>query len=826
MTGLLPIEPLLPKIRQHLASSSALVLEAPPGAGKTTFVPLALLEEPWLRGQSIVMLEPRRLAARAAANRMASMLGEKPGGRVGYRTRLDSQVGPQTRLEVVTEGILTRRLQADPGLEGVGLLIFDEFHERSLQADLGLALALEVQALRDDLRLLVMSATLDGGAVAHLMGNAPRVTSEGRGFPVDVQHLGAPRGRLEAAIAAAVRRGLTEAAGDILVFLPGEAEIRRTAQALADEGHERLVIAPLFGALSPNQQDAALQPAPPGCRKVVLSSAVAETSLTIDGVRLVIDSGLSRRARFDPASGMTRLETGPVSRATAEQRRGRAGRTAPGLCYRLWHEAEERALPAFDRPEILDADLTPLALELAAWGADDSGQLAWLDPPPAGTMAQARELLQRLGALDKDGRISQHGRRMIRLGAHPRLAHMLLSAQDEDRRLACDLAALLSERDLLRNRRDADLRLRLDALRHPEERMPDVDRALLRRCRQAATQWQRRLKITNSGTKDSARAGSLLALAYPERLAQRRGARQGSFRMANGRGAQLPPEDPLAGEAWLAIASVEGSESDARIFLAAPITREEILDLFGEQVVEQERITWNEREDRIEAVRERRLDALVLEQRPLQRPGPEALVEALVQLIERRGLAFLPWDTAARQLRARVALLRRLEGSDAWPDWSDGALMAGLREWLAPHLAGMTRLDELRRLDLAEILAGRLDWRLRSLLDQKAPAHLQVPSGNRHRLDYTQGEGPVLAVKLQEMFGARESPRVADGRVPVVLHLLSPAGRPLQVTRDLATFWSRGYREVRAEMRGRYPKHPWPEDPLSAAPTARTKRRA
>lgn len=825
MSEMLPIEPLLPEIRQRLSSSSSLVLEAPPGAGKTTRVPLALLDEPWLRGQRILMLEPRRLAARAAANRMASLLGENPGGTVGYRTRLDSKVGPATRLEVVTEGILTRRIQADPGLEGVGLLIFDEFHERSLQADLGLALALEVQALREDLRILVMSATLDGAAIARLMGDAARVTSEGRGFPVEVHHLGPPKGRLEQAVASAVRRALHEATGDILVFLPGEAEIRRTAQVLEQDDFERLLIAPLYGALSSSQQDVALRPAPPGLRKVVLASAVAETSLTIEGIEVVIDSGLSRRARFDPTSGMTRLETGPVSRASADQRRGRAGRTSPGLCYRLWHEAQERALPAFDRPEILDADLAPLALELAAWGTVDPRQLAWLDPPPAGALAQARDLLQRLRALDPEGRITEHGRKMVRLGAHPRLGHMLLSAKGEDRLLACDIAALLSERDLLRGKRDADLRLRLDLLRFPETADQNINRATLKACKRLSSQWQSRLKV-RAAAANSQRAGRLLALAYPERLAQRRGDRAGSFRLASGRGAFLPTEDPLAAEDWLAVAALDGSESEARIFLAAPITREEILETFGERVSQHEKIAWDHREERLTAVRESRLDYLVLGQTQIARPEPEAVIEALVQVIEKRGLAYLRWDDAARQLQARVALLRRLDGPLAWPDWSDRELIGELRVWLAPHLAGISRLNDLQRLDLAEILLSQLDWAARARLDREAPTHLRVPSGNRYRLDYTQGEEPVLAVKLQEMFGARESPRVASGRIPVLLHLLSPAGRPLQVTRDLSTFWSRGYREVRAEMRGRYPKHPWPEDPLTAVATARTKSRA
>ncbi|WP_366556651.1 ATP-dependent helicase HrpB [Aquibaculum sediminis] len=827
MTETLPIEELLPALRRTLADERSAVVEAPPGAGKTTLVPLALLEELWLAGQKILMLEPRRLAARAAAARMASLLGEVPGQRVGYRTRLDSKVGRETRIEVVTEGILTRRLQSDPGLDGVGLVIFDEFHERSLQADLGLALCLEVQALRDDLRLLVMSATLDGAAVAALLGEAPRLTSAGRQHPVSVTHLGRPRDRLEPAITAAVRQALREAQGDLLVFLPGEGEIRRCEAALTEASTDEAVqVLPLYGALPPERQDAALRPAKAGRRKVILATAIAETSLTIEGVRVVIDSGLARRARFDPASGMTRLETGPVSRAAADQRRGRAGRTAPGHCYRLWSAPEERALPAFDRPEILDADLAPLALELAAWGLEDAEQLAWLDPPPAAALAQARDLLSALGALDADGRITEHGRAMNRLSAHPRLAHMLLSAEGTEKLLACDLAALLSERDILKAARDADLRLRLDLLREGAAATQGlrVDRGLLRRCRQAAAEWRRRLGLSGKPVSSEA-AGRLLALAYPERLGQARSGRPGSFRLANGRGAVLRVEDPLSAADWLAVAHLDGAERDARIFLAAPLTQAEIEAVCAERIEESENITWNERSGRVEALWQRRIGALVLERRPLARPAPEQIAAALLQAVERRGMESLPWSQAARQLQARVALLRRVEGEETWPDLSDAALARDLATWLQPYLHGMTRLEDLQRLNLAAILTDRLDWPQRQRLDSLAPTHLSTPSGRRHRLDYCAGDQPVLAVKLQEMFGAESSPSLAGGRVPVLLHLLSPAGRPLQVTGDLRTFWREGYREVRAEMRGRYPKHPWPEDPLTAPATARAKPR-
>lgn len=829
MSDPLPIEPLLPDLRATLSAHRSAVLQAPPGAGKTTLVPLALVDEPWLAGRSIVMLEPRRLAARAAAARMAALLGEALGRTVGYRTRLDSKVGPQTRIEVVTEGILTRRLQADPDLQGVGLVIFDEFHERSLQADLGLALSLEVQALREDLRLLVMSATLEGEAVAALLGETPCLSSAGRSHPVAVHHLGRPKGRLEPAVTAAVRRALGEAPGDILVFLPGEAEIRRCDALLQEAELSQVRIHSLFGALSAEQQDAALRPAPDGRRKIVLASAIAETSLTIEGVRVVVDAGLSRRARFDPASGMTRLETGPVSRAGAEQRRGRAGRTAPGVCYRLWSEAEERSLPAFERPEILDADLAPLALELAAWGSADASDLAWLDPPPAAALAQARDLLFRLGAVGDDGRITGHGRRMASLGVHPRLAHMLLASEGADRLLACDLAALLSERDILKGARDADLRLRLELLR--DGRAEDapagarLDQGLRRRCRQAAAEWRRRLRLSGEPAS-SANCGRVLALAYPERLAQRRGDRPGAFRLASGRGALLPESDPLATADWLAVGHLDAAERDARIFLAAPISREEIEADFAERIETHDEVFWDERSASVQALQQRRLDSLILDQRQLPAPSPEAIIAALLGAIRRRGLEILPWTRGARQLQARVALLRRVDKQAVWPDLGEPALLEQLEDWLGPFLSGLRSLPAVQKLDMEAILRAQLDWPARQRLDELAPTHLAVPSGNRHRLDYTKGGEPVLAIKLQEMFGATQSPRIAAGRVPVVLHLLSPAGRPLQVTSDLATFWAKGYAEVRAEMRGRYPKHPWPEDPLQAVPTARTKRKA
>ncbi|TCT08409.1 ATP-dependent helicase HrpB [Tepidamorphus gemmatus] len=828
----LPIEAVLPELEAALADHSAAVLEAPPGAGKTTRVPLALLEAPWLAGRRIVMLEPRRLAARAAAQRMADMLGEAVGETVGYRTRLDSVVGRTTRIEVVTEGILTRRLQSDPGLEGVGLVIFDEFHERSLQADLGLALTLEVTSLRDDLKLLVMSATLDGSAVAALLGGAPVIRTQGRSFPVETRHLRRPpRDRFVPAMAEAVRRALADTDGDMLVFLPGEGEIRRLAALIAEAGlPESADVMPLYGALDRAAQDAAIRPSAGGRRKVVLATSIAETSLTIDGVRVVIDGGLSRRARFDPVSAMSRLETVPVSRAAAEQRRGRAGRTAPGVCYRLWSLAEERGLVAYDRPEILDADLAPLALELAQWGVRDASTLAWLDPPPEAALAQARDLLRLLGAVDSDGGITAHGRAMARLGAHPRLAHMLLAAQEHgEAAIACEIAALIEERDILVGSGcacDADLRTRIEILRHGARGgLPAgarLDEGARRRALLAARAWRRRLGVEASADPAGA-AGRISMLAYPDRIAQQRGG-IGRFRLAGGRGASLPPEDPLAGEALLAVATVGGGEADARIRLAVPIVRQEIESAFADRIIEADEIAYDARADRVTAHRLRRFMAIVLDERPIERPDQDAVARALSAAVAARGIGRLPWSEEARQLRARVALLRRISDGMDWPDLSDEALAATIGDWLAPHLVGVTRLADLSRLDLATILASGLDWEARRRLDDLAPTHLEVPSGSRLRLDYCAGEIPVLAVKLQEMFGATETPRIAGGRVPVLVHLLSPAGRPVQITSDLATFWRDGYRQVKAEMKGRYPKHPWPDDPLTAAPTARTKR--
>ncbi|HXR87224.1 MAG TPA: ATP-dependent helicase HrpB [Stellaceae bacterium] len=831
-TASLPIGAALPELRAALEKKGAAVLEAPPGAGKTTLVPLALLEAAWLKGQKIVMLEPRRLAARAAARRMAAMLGEEVGATVGFRTRLETRIGPKTRIEVITEGILARMLQHDAALDGVGIVIFDEYHERSLDADLGLALTLETRRyLREELRLLVMSATLDGERVAALI-DAPRVSSAGRSFPIELRYLDRPApDRFEAGVAAAIRRALDDDDGSILVFLPGGAEIRRVERLLGDPGSD-ISVAPLYGDLPPAAQDAAIAPAPKGQRKVVLATSIAETSLTIEGIRIVIDGGLARGPRFDPANGMTRLVTTRVSQAAAAQRAGRAGRLEPGIAYRLWPEREQAQLAPYAPPEIREADLAPLLLTLAAAGNNDPGALSWLDPPPAAALAQAHTLLIKLAALDEAGRITKEGEAIAALPLHPRLAHMALTAKARGQgRLACAIAALLMERDIIRaapQARDADLRLRIDLMneRGAARDLPaglSLDRGGLQRVRDAARQIERQLRLKSDESVDPAETGGVLALAYPDRIAQSRGA-AGQFRLASGGGAELPASDALAKQEFLAIAELDGERKTARIFLAAPLSRAEIEADFADRIVPSDSIAWDAQSEAVLARRRRMLDALVLDDQPLRDAPSEQITAALLTGIRELRLAALPWSREAESLRARIELLHRTLGDD-WPDVSDTKLLTSLEDWLAPYLAGITRRTQFASIDLAAALAARLDYAQRRQLDALAPTHIEVPSGSRIAIDYAAGEVPVLAVKLQEMFGATTTPAIAGGKLPLLIHLLSPAGRPLQVTRDLAGFWKNSYPQVRSEMRGRYPKHPWPDDPLTAPPTARTKRR-
>jgi len=819
----LPIQEALPDLLAALAGNSSAVLQAPPGAGKTTLVPLALLDQPWLMGRRIIMLEPRRLATRAAARRMADLLGEEVGDTVGYRIRQDSKIGASTRIEVVTEGILTRMIQDDPELSGIGALLFDEFHERNLPGDLGLALALEIQSsIRDDLRLLVMSATLDGERVAAMLGNAPIITSQGRAFPVAIRWLERPEPRkFDAAMASAILRALDETrGGDLLAFLPGQGEIRRVERALHDLGCSALVL-PLFGDLPAGEQDRALLPVP-GKRKVVLSTAIAETSLTIEGVSIVVDGGQMRVPRFDPNGGMTRLVTLPVAKASAEQRRGRAGRLGPGLCYRLWSEAEHRALPPYAAPEILEADLAPLALDLARWGTQDPNSLPWLDPPPAAAYSQAMTLLGELDAVE-NGRVTPHGKAMAALPVHPRLAHMMIKGRELGLGgLACAIAALLSERDILRGGvRDADLRRRIEVILGGQDR--DADRGALMRVRELARQLRRQLSVPEP-EKHLRETGLLLAFAYPDRVAQRRPGDGLAFRLANGRGAFFKEPEAISGSPYLAVADLDGERKEARIFLAAPLDRADLEVHFAPHITRADSVLWDKREQAVLARRQTRFGALVLEESKLDNPPADLVAAAQLQAIADLGLDALPWSDAARHLRRRIAFLRRHQ-PEQWPDLSDAHLLETLEDWLGPYLSDMSRAAHWQRLDLASILRDSLAWEQRQALDHLAPTHIVVPTGNRAAIDYENDEQPVLAVRLQEMFGLAETPALLDGKVPLLLHLLSPARRPLQVTRDLAGFWSGSYKAVKADMKGQYPKHYWPDDPMHAEPTARAKPR-
>ena len=832
----LPIEEALPRLRDVLARHASAVLQAPPGAGKTTLVPLALLDEPWLKGKSIVMLEPRRLAARAAAGRMSQLRGENVGEVVGYRIRFESKVSKATRIEVLTEGILTRRLQNDPALEGVGLVIFDEFHERHLHADLALALCLDSQrGLREDLKILVMSATLDGAAVSRLLGDAPIVSSEGRSYPVEVRYLARdPEGRLPISVAAAVQRALEEQPGDALVFLPGAREIRQTQELLTPILGGDTEVLPLYGDLPWESQQRAIQPGG-GRRRVVLATPIAETSLTIEGVRIIVDAGYVRVPQFDPKSGLSRLVTQRISRASAEQRAGRAGRTAPGVCYRLWGETTQRGLIPQAIPEIRNADLVPLALELSAWGVQDATRLAWLDPPPAASLAQARDLLVELDALDEQGRITAAGRAMAQLPLHPRLAHMLRAAEKMQRgALACDIAALISERDILMGeaRRSCDLTERLDVLQvfrklgRKGAQARSADLSGCARVDQASRQWRRLIGARDEAAAfDPDDAGQLLALAYPDRIAQQRTPNGPTYLLANGRGARLPEWEIRLRQPLLVAATLDAGEGEGLIYLAATLRAEMLSTVMPGHVRSEEEVRWDAEQQIVVARRVERLGALVLDSAPLKKADPEKLRVAMLEGVRRMGLEVLPWTDEARQWQARVLSMRQWFPQESWPDVSDSALAATLNDWLAPYLDGSTRRDHLVRLDMLSILKSHLDWKQGQQLDSDAPTHLAVPSGSHLKLEYRPGESPVLAVKLQEMFGLADTPRIARGRVPVTLHLLSPARQPIQVTQDLHGFWERTYAEVRKALKGRYPKHPWPDDPWNAVPTARAKRR-
>jgi ATP-dependent helicase HrpB len=873
----LPIDEVLPELTAAVAGHDTVVLVAPPGAGKTTRVPLVLADEPWARDQRILVLEPRRLAARAAAARMAKTLGENVGEKVGYRVRFGSKVSGKTRIEIVTEGVFTRMVLDDPILEGIAAVLFDEFHERSLDADLGLALARDVQqGLREDLKLLVMSATIDGAGIAAKLSDAPVIESEGRAFPVETRYLGREPGRpIEPQVADAVLRVLRAESGSLLVFLPGAAEIRRVDRMLGDSLRDPATdVVALYGALDAEQQDRAIAPAPAGRRKVVLATSIAETSLTIEGVRVVIDSGLARVPRYEPDLGLTRLETVRVSRAAADQRRGRAGRTEPGVCFRLWDERETQALAPYAAPEILAADLSGFLLDLAHWGVTDPHKLTFLDQPPEPALAEAKSLLCALGALDPDGRITEVGQRLRALPLPPRIARMVLDgAALGAAALAADIAIVLTERGLGGD--DVDLNHRVEAFRRDRSRRADEARTMAKRwaetARASAAALHRTSRSVTQGTTTSplegevgrqsrpgggsvakldiappsptlplkgggstrpndvralgkVTAGALLTLAFPDRVAKNRGGEGGAFLLASGRGAKLDPASPLAGEPYVAVAELVGSAAQSRILLAAPITPAEIEGLFSERIAEGDEVSFDAPSASLRARWARRLGALALAERPIPIAPNEETARRLARGIAQLGLDNLPWSKALAQWRDRVTFLRRHEGED-WPDLSDPALAASVDKWLAPILSDKTALEQVEADAFANALHSLLPWNLRRRLDLDAPTHFEAPSGSRVPVDYAAEEGPKIAIRVQELFGLDRHPAVAGGRVPLVIELLSPAHRPVQVTRDLPAFWRGSYAAVRAEMRGRYPKHPWPDDPLAAVATTRAKPR-
>ncbi len=821
-----PISELLPAIKQSLAQHPRLVLEAPPGAGKTTQVPLALLDASWLAGKRIVMLEPRRVAARAAAGFMAKQLGEAVGETVGYRIRFEKKVTANTRILVVTEGILTRMLQDDPELDGVGAILFDEFHERHLAGDLGLALALDVQAgLREDLRIVAMSATLDGEKLANFL-DAPRLSSEGRAFPVSIEHVPARRDEaLEQQVRRTVEHALTTHPGDVLVFLPGRREIERTQRLLTDAVGAGIQILQLHGDLPVEQQSRVLQPSMEGVRRVVLVTNVAESSVTLPGVRVVIDSGLAREPRFEPNSGFSRLEVVSIAQASADQRAGRAGRVAEGWAYRLWPQSQR--LEPQRRPEIAQVELASLALELAAWGSDD---VRFVNAPPPGALAAGRELLRRLGALDAGNTMTALGRRMLVLGTHPRMAAMLLCANDPKRQaLACDVAALIDARDPLRTRSDA-LAERWQALASFREGKPPMDahRGGLQVIDASAAQWRRRLRCDarSPGNAPAHALGDLLSHAFPDRIARQHPTDPKRYQLANGRMARLFDDSALYGEPWLVASELRFEAKDALLLRGAPVDECYLRDAFRCHFHEGDETRWDAGKRALISERIERFDGIVLSSRASGRVEPAQAARALTDAVLALGLDALPWREAANQWRNRVQCLRAWMPELGLPDLSDATLLASLDDWLLPAFDGKTRLDALGESELGEALKTRIDGALRQRIDVLAPTRISVPSGMERRLDYAVDDdgnpaSPVLAVKLQELFGLAETPRIAEGRVPLTIHLLSPAGRPLQMTQDLAGFWARTYPEVRKEMKGRYPRHPWPEDPWNATATHR-----
>lgn len=814
----LPIDAVLDDLSRTLEAHNAAVLVAPPGAGKTTRVPLALLDAPWAKGKKIIVLEPRRIAARASADRMAKSLGERAGETVGYRVRFGSKISRATRIEVVTEGIFTRQILDDPELSGVAAILFDEFHERSLDADLGLALARDAQqGLREDLRILVMSATLDGARVAKLLGEAPVVESEGRAFPVETRYLGrkadAP---IERQMADAIASALRADSGSVLAFLPGAAEIRRTQNFLAERVQDASIeIVPLFGALDAAVQDRAIAPAPKGIRKVVLATSIAETSLTIEGVRIVVDSGLARVPRYEPDIGLTRLETVRAARAAVDQRRGRAGRTEPGVCYRLWDEPQTASLAPYTQPEILSADLSSLVLDLAQWGVSDPSALSFLDPPPGPAWKEAKSLLAELNALDGDGRITAEGRSLRALALPPRLARMIVdSHRAGSGEAAAEIAAIVTERGLGGD--SVDLEHRRDLFRR--DRSPRAASA-----RDLARRWASQVAASEkAGQQDDLSTGLMLAYAFPDRVARNRG--NGSFVLANGRGAAVEQTSSLARAPYVAIGEMTGTAASGRILLAAQITQDEIERHFAEHIESVDEISFDRGAMALRARRKRSLHAITLSEATMAVSPSEDTARIFADGLIAAGLDRLPWSKAARQWRDRVMFLRRAEG-DSWPDVSDDGLIARRDDWLVPALYDKIALKDISPGDLSDALMALLPWEMRARLEREAPTHFEAPTGSVLAIDYEAEQGPTIAVRLQELFGLNTHPSIAGGKVPLVLELLSPAQRPVQVTRDLPGFWRGSYAAVRSDLRGRYPRHPWPDDPASAVPTRRAKPR-
>lgn len=828
----LPIQQVLPMLKETFREQDSAVLIAEPGAGKTTQTPLAFMDEPWLEGKKIIMLEPRRLAARSAASYMASSLSEPVGKTVGYRVRMDSRVSAETKIEVVTEGILTRMLQSDPELSGIGMIIFDEFHERSIHADTGLALALETQSvLRNDLKLLVMSATLEAEPVAALLGDAPVIRCAGRTYPVETIYAPVPSSQpLEQGVAAVICRALFEGEGDVLVFLPGVREIRRTTQELESAGLPRnIIIRELYGQLSSDKQDEAIRQDSGGCRRIVLSTSIAESSLTLEGIRIVVDSGYMRTEVFSPRTGLPQLITRRVSKASADQRRGRAGRLASGRCYRVWTEVEHMHLPETNTPDIRQSDLAPLALELAAWGVREPEEMSWLDTPPSAVFQQGRELLQQLGALDAGGSVTSHGRKMAELGMHPRLSHMLLMGKELGHgALACRLAVLLQERDLISSSEaaaDCDVRTRVERLLLMEQgqitahgRM-DVKEGTVKRLIQEIRHLSQQLHLNRESKLDVTLCGLMLSFAYPDRIAKNRGG--GSFLLRSGRGAVLKSVQHLSRAEYIVAATVDDKGAEGSIQLAAWLDSDVIGRYHGDDMFDMKEVLWDSSAGAVRARIKRTLGAILVKEQVYAQPTDEEISTAVLEGIRKEGLSLLSWNKQAVQLRQRMSFMKR-HHSD-WPDVSEEVLMNTLEEWLEPYLEGARSRHTLQRLQTAVLLENLLTWEQRQQLHKEAPTHIKVPSGSSIPVDYQDPLNPFLAVRLQEMFGLPETPRIAGGRVPLTIHLLSPAQRPVQVTSDLSSFWSSGYFEVKKDLKGRYPKHYWPDDPLQAIPTNRTR---